>query len=104
MMQYHLGATTNEFLKYSPSKMMIHAAILEGMKVGAKLLHLGGGVGANAHDGLFRFKKGFGQRLFPYSTLRLIHLPDVYNALKKKSSIMNTVENFFPEYRIQQDI
>lgn len=104
MMQYHLGATTNEFLKYSPSKMMIHAAILEGMKVGAKLLHLGGGVGANAHDGLFRFKKGFGQRLFPYSTLRLIHLPDAYNALKKKSSNMNTVENFFPEYRIQQDI
>ena len=83
---------------------MIHAAIEEGMKASAKLLHLGGGVGANAHDGLFRFKKGFSQRLFPYSTLRLIHLPDAYNALKKKSSNMNTVENFFPEYRIQQDI
>jgi len=102
IMQYHLGGTDNEFLKFSPSKMMIHAAILKGMELGAKLLHLGGGVGANAHDGLFRFKKGFGQLLFPYSTLRMVHLPEVYAFLKKKFPITKPYEDYFPEYRIHK--
>jgi hypothetical protein len=105
VMQYHLGATTNDALSMSPSKLMMDAAIIEGQKKEAKILHLGGGYGGRFDDGLFRFKSGFGNTLHEFSTLRMIHRLDVYEDLvNSKIGSQNGSNGFFPEYRTPSTI
>jgi hypothetical protein len=105
VMQYHLGATTNGSLNMSPSKLMMEAAIIEGKKRGARILHLGGGYGGSYKDGLLRFKNGFSNTLHEFSTLRMIHRPEIYKDLvNSKIGSQNGVNGFFPEYRTPSTI
>jgi len=99
IMQYHLGATSTEAVEHSPSKMMMDESIVYGKKHGAEMLHVGGGFSANTSDGLFRFKKGFGSHLHPFSTLRFIHHPDVYEKLVQGKPSKAEENGYFPEYR-----
>ena len=99
IMQYHLGGTTDEALAFSPSKMVMDAAILYGKLNDAEILHLGGGLSANTSDGLFRFKKGFGSRFHPFSTLRFIHHPGVYQKLTDGFADQRQDKDYFPGYR-----
>jgi hypothetical protein len=99
IMQYHLGATLTEAIEHSPSKMMMDESIAFGKKKGAEMMHVGGGFSANTSDGLFRFKKGFGSHLHPFSTLRFIHHPDIYEKLVQDKKRKNRDLSFFPEYR-----
>jgi len=101
VMQYHLGATADHAISYSPSKLMMDEAIRFGKLSGASMLHLGGGLGGSTSDGLFRFKKGFGNMFHPYSSLRFIHQPKTYNELHKKQVTTNIPKDFFPIYRYQ---
>lgn len=103
VMQYHLGATTNRHLHYSPSKLMIQSAIEYGIQQGAAMLHLGGGLGGSTTDGLFRFKKGFAPDYHPYTSLRFIHLPAVYERLKSTMGKAYNRSTYFPEYRVVID-
>ena len=100
--QYHLGGTATRFIKDSPSKLMIDVAIEHCKQSGANKLHLGGGFGASDNDGLFRFKSGFGLELKRFSTLRFIHLPEIYSQLIHKiQKTHNTLASpFFPAYRL----
>jgi hypothetical protein len=100
VMQYHLGATTNKHLYFSPSKLMMDAAIEYGIAKRADLLHLGGGLGGSTTDGLFRFKKGFAEKYHPYTSLRFIHLPAVYEKLKLSLGKGYNRNTYFPEYRV----
>ena len=102
IMQYHLGATSSDAVKFSPSKMMMDAAIVYGKQHDAEILHIGGGFSANKSDGLFRFKKGFGSHFHSFSTLRFIHNEEIYEELVLKSKKSNQHETFFPEYRKTQ--
>ena len=105
VMQYHLGATTNNAVNMSPSKLMMDAAIIEGQKKDVKILHLGGGYGGSFDDGLFRFKSGFGKTMHEFSTLRMIHRPEVYKDLvNSKIGQQNGSNGFFPEYRTPSTI
>jgi lipid II:glycine glycyltransferase (peptidoglycan interpeptide bridge formation enzyme) len=98
--QFHLGGTSENFLNQSPSKLMIDAAIEACKEKGAHTLHLGGGYGSANTDGLFRFKAGFGSQLHKFSTLRMIHNPEVYKELVKNTKgINNSANGFFSEYR-----
>ncbi|GAB1418917.1 hypothetical protein MASR2M12_16820 [Bacteroidales bacterium] len=99
VIQYHLGATSNEAVHQSPSKLMMEEAIRFGIGVGARTLHLGGGLGGSTSDGLFRFKKGFGNYFHRFSSLRFIHHPDIYNRLRKESQAVDSQTDYFPEYR-----
>jgi len=103
LMQYHLGATMNDFLAHSPSKLMMDAAIEEGKRREATILHLGGGLGGSTVDGLFRFKKGFARDYHAYTSLRFIHLPSVYENLKASLGKGYNRNTYFPEYRILID-
>jgi len=100
VMQYHLGATSNTAVHLSPSKLMIDEAIRFGIAAGAGTLHLGGGLGGSTSDGLFRFKRGFGDSFHPFSSLRFIHNPQVYNLLRKESQVIDPQTDYFPEYRL----
>lgn len=99
IMQYHLGATLTEAMEYSPSKMMMDESIVYGKNKGAEMLHVGGGFSANTSDGLFRFKKGFGSHLHPFSTLRFVHQPEIYEKLVQDKKRRKLDAGFFPEYR-----
>lgn len=92
-MQYLFGGTENDYVKDSPSKLMIHYAIVLGKKLKAEYICLGGGVDNSNDDGLFRFKMGFGSKYQPFYTLHLIHKPEEYAKLSIED------DNFFPKYR-----
>lgn len=99
IMQYHLGATLTEAMEHSPSKLMMDASIVYGKNHGVEMLHVGGGFSANTSDGLFRFKKGFGSQLHPFSTLRFVHQSDIYEKLVLDRQRKAEDDSFFPQYR-----
>ena len=98
--QFHLGGTAEDFVGQSPSKLMMDAAVSSCKDQGAHTLHLGGGYGSSASDGLFRFKAGFGQQRHSFSTLRFIHHRDIYKQLMESNGLgIKNVGAYFPEYR-----
>lgn len=105
VIHYHLGATSDKYIHFSPSKLMMDAFI-EFAKSNCgqnKKVNLGGGVGSAISDGLFRFKHGFGTHYHEYSTLQLIHLPEIYDELTNKLNDKPYSRSFFPEYRKTED-
>jgi hypothetical protein len=102
IMQYHLGATSTNAVRLSPSKLMLREAMKVGLSSGATTLHLGGGYGSNDHDGVFRFKKGFSTNIHPFNCIHIIHRPDVYNQIMSKTRHATIEEHtsvYFPKYR-----
>ncbi len=98
IMQFHLGGTCYDRLGLSASKMVMEKAIEIGRQLNAKWLNLGGGVGADSSDGLYKFKQGFASHKLPFTCLQFIHNYDYYRALCSK--LENRVEEvFFPGYR-----
>src|SRR5260221_91359 len=61
IVQYHLGATRDAFLRLSPMGLVIDTARSWATEQGARIFHLGGGVGSKEHS-LFKFKAGFSDR------------------------------------------
>ena len=100
--QYHLAATAPEFFKERPQKVLCRNTWLWAQGRGAKVFHLGGGVGGR-EDGLFHFKAGFSDRRHPFYTWRACSQLSVYERLvaawleeNRGGSATNV---FFPAYR-----
>lgn len=95
IIQYLYGATTDQAVKFSPSKLMIGQAIKIGRQRGADFLHLGGSAGKDDNDGLYHFKEGFSKNrlLSDYRCIHFIHNEEAYRALPKVS------DDYFPAYR-----
>ena len=100
IMQFHLGGTLNAHTNLQPSKLITHVARDWGRENRYKLLHLGGGVGANL-DSLYEYKKGFSSQELVFKTYRLIINPVKYAALVADIwfSESDLDSNFFPLYR-----
>jgi len=101
IIQYHLAGTAAGYRKLAPMKLMLDTVRLWGNDLGAKTLHLGGGVGAR-RDRLYQFKMGFGSREHPYMTWRHVVNPKVYEALREEARKIAGIEldnNYFPAYR-----
>jgi len=104
IVQYHLGGTSESSLKFSPMKLVLDTARHWGYEHGAKILHLGGGVGTQ-DDSLLQFKKGFSNRLHTFNTWRWVLFQSVYDqlvaAFKMKQSKPRPKQpaDFFPLYR-----
>ncbi len=105
IVQYHLGGTSHAALKFSPMKLVLDTARHWGYEHGAKIMHIGGGVGTR-DDSLFHFKMGFSNRTHAFSTWRWILLQSVYDqlaaAFKTKQSGKTQPKqpaDFFPLYR-----
>jgi len=97
LIQYHLSATRNDFLKYSPTKLIIDKLRINYSNLGYKELHLGGGVGSS-NDSLFNFKSGFSKHWHTFKVWKYIFNEQAYNSLVQKKS-KNQNNNFFPKYR-----
>jgi hypothetical protein len=100
--QYHLAATAPEFFKDRPQKVLCRDTWLWAQRRGARVFHLGGGVGGR-EDGLFHFKAGFSDLRHPFYTWRICSEPTVYERLVAAWLEQNTggsaTTEFFPAYR-----
>lgn len=105
IVQYYLSGSSNDFLKVSPTRLVLDYVRTWAKEQGNHTFHLGGGLGS-AQDSLYHFKAGFANQSHTFSTLRLIINEAQYYswvALKAEqynqtqSNLLNT--NFFPAYR-----
>jgi hypothetical protein len=105
IVQYHLSGTKNDFLKLSPTTLLLHFVRLWAKIRGNSYFHLGGGLGGKK-DGLYNFKAGFSKQRYKFFTLRLITHPENYDRLVELRSqalkvspdkLLNS--DFFPAYR-----
>jgi Acetyltransferase (GNAT) domain len=106
VVQYHLGGTRDEFLKLSPMALVFDTVRLWANKAGARVFHLGGGVGGAKDDSLFHYKAGFSDRRHNFATWRWIVAPEVYHELCERRARMNALQgleptsaDYFPAYR-----
>ena len=101
IIQYHLAGTAAEYRRLAPMKLMLDAVRQWGNSIGARVFHLGGGVGAR-RDSLYDFKMGFGGREHVYSTWRHVVDQQAYDEVCRaafQSAGMVPEDSFFPAYR-----
>jgi len=105
IIQYHLCGTSAEHLQLAPMKLLVDTVRLWGTERGHKVLHLGGGVGAQ-EDSLFRFKSGFSDRRHDFFLWRWMLDPLAYDSLCGKKERWNEANElrpasaaYFPAYR-----
>lgn len=104
IIQYHLGGTDPRYRDVASSKLIFDAVRLWGYERGARVLHLGGGVGGK-EDGVYRFKEGFSNLQYTFRTWRAVLDPPVYWELVKKRYPRSRggqdikKSGFFPLYR-----
>ena len=105
IVQDHLGGTRDAFLKFSPDRLVVDTERLWATEMGARVFHLGGGVGAQ-QDSVFRYKAGFSDRRHTFRTWRWIIRPEVCEELSASAARRNAANGlravssgFFPAYR-----
>lgn len=96
-MQYHLAGTASPYIYDTPMKLILDEARLLANTLQLDFLHLGGGVGGNDNDSLFKFKTGFSKLCFQFSTWQYIVQPETYNELVSKNGVVES--DYFPLYR-----
>lgn len=109
IIQYHLSATREKYLKLAPMKLLIDEVRLWANAVGASIFHLGGGLGAEK-DSLFNFKAGFSNTMHAFNVWQLVVMRNEYMELSSIKGLPNECErsndmqnNFFPYYRRHTD-
>lgn len=105
IVQDYLGGTRDAFLKDSPDRLVVDTERLWAAGQGARVLHLGGGVGAE-NDSLFRYKAAFSNRRHTFRTWRWVLRPEVYRALcdererrHGRNAPHDPTPDYFPAYR-----
>lgn len=105
VVQYHLGGTREKFLKLSPMTLVFDTVRLWANEIGARVFHLGGGVGAS-QDSLFHYKAGFSDRRHDFAIWRWVVNPGVYRELCARRARINELQglepaspDYFPAYR-----
>jgi len=95
----HLSATSEKYLKVSPSKLLTDEISLIGRRLGKKIFHLGGGVGGK-EDSLFKFKSHFSNLRINDWIWCYVSDQESYNALLHQKGVGLTQQStFFPAYR-----
>jgi hypothetical protein len=105
IVQYHLGGSSDAFLKLSPMTLLLDGVRLWANEQSARIFHLGGGVGAR-QDSLFQFKTGFSDCRHDFATWRWVVAPDHYQRLhetrqrwNRERALEPAAASFFPTYR-----
>ncbi|SHG02465.1 GNAT family N-acetyltransferase [Pedobacter caeni] len=95
----HLSATSEKYLKQSPSKLLTDEISMIGRRLGKKIFHLGGGVGGK-EDSLFMFKRHFSDLQVSDRIWCYINDQQVYQELVLlRGAGINPDSAFFPAYR-----
>lgn len=102
MVQYHLSGSNEAFLHLNATKFLIDQMRLKANKEGYKNFNLGGGLGANENDSLFRFKSSFSDEYHPFFVWKLIANKNIYKKLCEENKIIDKDSTFFPLYRLNE--
>ena len=108
IVQAHLGAFSQEYSKLSPTRFLDDTARRWAVEAGARVFHLGGGVGGR-EDSLFQYKAGFSDRRHKFATWRWIVDPTAYGELCERRGRLDAPgisageEGYFPAYRRPTD-
>jgi lipid II:glycine glycyltransferase (peptidoglycan interpeptide bridge formation enzyme) len=102
IVQYHLSGCKREFLYLNPVKLLIDEMRVIAMQRELKFFNLGGGLGGNDEDSLFRFKLSFSKDFRDFDLWKLIVNQKIYNQLVEDKNI-NAVTSYFPKYRYLED-
>jgi hypothetical protein len=86
IIQAHLLGTRNQYLSYSPTKVLVDEVTLLGRRLGMRYFNLGGGVGFK-QDKLFEWKAAFSKLHLDYKSWRFIANPTIYQELLEKKGI-----------------
>jgi hypothetical protein len=107
IVQYHLSGTNEQFSKTAPTKLMLDEVRKWAIVQGARVFHLGGGVGSK-RDSLFAFKAGFSKRRHTFNLWTWIRDEEAYRALvARRAAHLGIPEpaltgaSYFPAYRAQ---
>lgn len=95
-LHYHFAGSDPNFHKFGPNNLIIYEAALQGIRLGARRLHLGGGY-RDAEDSLFRFKASFSDVRTHFYVGRQIHDQQTYDRLC--AILGRNDEGYFPAYR-----
>ncbi len=107
IVQAHLGGTRTEFMPLAPRKLEKDTVRIWATQQGARIFHLGGGVGAK-RDSLFEFKAGFSKNRHDFKIWKWVVNPILYNELCEELALGRNPGNadddlydnsFFPAYR-----
>ena len=102
IIQAHLLATDNEYLKYSPAKYLTDEVCLLGRKHEMEYFHLGGGQGYKDNS-LLDWKLSFSDYVLPHRSWRFIVNQKIYAQLVEDTgNNINNPVDFFPLYRLEQ--
>jgi hypothetical protein len=99
--QWYLSGSRAGFHGPPPTKLMFDEARRWARACGARILHLGGGVGGS-RDSLYHFKRGFTQREHIYSIWKYVVNQPVYDDLSRAMCELYGVapgDGYFPLYR-----
>jgi hypothetical protein len=105
IVNFHLGASDDRFIRLSPLKFTLHEAQNWSRRRGNRLFNLGGGRGNRDDDSLFGFKKQFSRATYKFYTGRWVLDDATYICLtqgrrsRAESTQNGIVEDFFPQYR-----
>lgn len=95
----HLSGTLSEHLNKSPAYILRYGITRWGKENGYKMIHHGGGRSSNPEDGLYKFKKQFGNNTsFGFHIGKKIWNQKIYSELCKFNNVSKDTE-FFPAYR-----
>lgn len=105
IVQAHLGAMNRDYAQLSPARLVDDTARRWATEAGARIFHLGGGVGGQ-EDSLFQYKAGFSDRRHSFSTWRWIVDEAAYRDLCRRRGLGDpndmrdsAVGGYFPAYR-----
>jgi len=104
IVQAHLGGSCAEYASLSPVRLIDDTARRWAAESGARVLHLGGGVGGQ-EDGLFQYKAGFSARRHDFAVWRWVVDRVTYDELCERRGPAKGPPaacgsgQFFPAYR-----
>jgi hypothetical protein len=102
---YHLGASDFSFSSYRPNDFLFKAMIEESEKEGIAILSLGGGTTNLESDGLYQFKKKYGNTILDVYIGKKIHNETIYSQLcvdweNTHPELIEKYKNYFLKYRV----
>ncbi len=103
IIQYHLGASLQEFSKLGANNLLFHSVSEWGIANEYKFLHLGGGKTPDLDDPLFKFKNKFSEILLDAKIGMKIINQDLYDMCSKswcKKYNLDAPKNYFLHYRL----
>jgi hypothetical protein len=108
IVQAHLGGFRQEYSKLSPVRFLDDTARRWAVEAGARVFHLGGGVGGQ-EDSLFQYKAGFSDRRHQFTTWRWVVDTLAYRELCERRGLDGLRgihagrRDYFPAYRRPTD-